>query len=99
MMRTRSLAATVAAATLLLGVPAMAAGKHPSSCYDYAWESQDMRDCLEGKGPQHDRGSMHKQGQMHGQKHGMTNHRPMHEMHDMPRHDDMPMKDMPMNKS
>ena len=48
----------IAAATVLLGglaaAPAVAAEKkmaHKPSCYDFAWESQAMADCLAKGGP------------------------------------------------
>jgi hypothetical protein len=63
----------------------MAAHKHAASCYDYAWESQDMRDCLADK-PMH-----HKMSAMHTGVHETGKHCPM--MKPMRRHD------MPMNKS
>jgi hypothetical protein len=44
MLRFASLIAAVAAVATLCATPASA--KHPFSCYDYAWESQDQKDCV-----------------------------------------------------
>jgi hypothetical protein len=37
--------AVAIAATVLLATPALAA-KHQRSCFDFAWESQDLKDCF-----------------------------------------------------
>ena len=44
MLRYVSLIAAVAAMAAVYTMPA--AAKHKFSCYDYAWESQDQKDCL-----------------------------------------------------
>lgn len=44
MFKSVSLIAAAAAAAALAATPAVA--KHKFSCYDYAWESQDQKDCL-----------------------------------------------------
>jgi hypothetical protein len=44
MIKTASLIAAVAAVAALSATPALA--KHKPTCYDYAWESQDQKDCL-----------------------------------------------------
>ena len=44
MLRSASLIAAVAAVAALSATPALA--KYNASCYDYAWESQDQKDCL-----------------------------------------------------
>ena len=95
MTRIISFAATLVAGTVLLGPASIAAPKHAFSCYDYAWESQDQKDCLAGKGPQHKMGGRHERMGRHGMKGGMSKDMPRH---DMPKRD-MPMKDMPTNKS
>jgi hypothetical protein len=79
------LAAVTVVGAVLLALPAMAAPKHAASCYDYAWESQDMKDCLAGK-PMH-----HKTSAMHMCMHETGKRCPMTKQ--MRRHD------MPMNKS
>ncbi|HEV2547461.1 MAG TPA: hypothetical protein VGU20_08990 [Stellaceae bacterium] len=79
------LAAITVAGTVLVTLPALAAHKHAASCYDYAWESQDLKDCLAGK-PMHQ-----KMGATHACMHETDRHCPM--MKQMRRHD------MPMNKS
>jgi hypothetical protein len=85
MLRILPLAAITVVGTVLLALPAMAAHKHAASCYDYAWESQDMKDCLDGKS------RPHKMGAMHARMHEKSPHG--HMMKHMPRHE------MPMNKS
>ena len=47
MFRVACLTAILVAATAIAAAPASA--KHKMSCYDYAWESQDQKDCLAGK--------------------------------------------------
>ncbi|HZB90917.1 MAG TPA: hypothetical protein VE397_05720 [Stellaceae bacterium] len=54
-MRTSLFVVTAFTAAALLASPALAA-KHKSSCYDYAWQSQDMKDCLAHP----EKASMHK---------------------------------------
>lgn len=44
MVKTASVLVLAAACALLASSPAMA--KHKWSCYDWAWQSQDMKDCL-----------------------------------------------------
>ncbi|HXZ01697.1 MAG TPA: hypothetical protein VEI03_17010 [Stellaceae bacterium] len=44
MFKSASLIAAAAAVAALAATPALA--KHKFSCYDYAWESQDLKDCL-----------------------------------------------------
>jgi hypothetical protein len=58
-----------AAALALLASPAMA--KHAASCYDYAWESQDQKDCLA-----HPESMKH-----HHPMHQAADHQPMHHKH------------------
>jgi hypothetical protein len=85
MLRRLPLAAVTVVGTVLLALPALAAHKHTASCYDYAWESQDLKDCLAGK-PMHQ-----KMGAMHACM--REDCKRSHMMKHMPRHD------MPMNKS
>lgn len=44
MFKSACLIAVVAALAAFVATPASA--KHKFSCYDYAWQSQDMKDCL-----------------------------------------------------
>ena len=44
MVKSAYLVAAVIAVAALAAVPASA--KHNGSCYDYAWDSQDQKDCL-----------------------------------------------------
>jgi hypothetical protein len=79
------------AASALLATPVLAA-KHQPSCYDHAWESQDMKDCLANPDSANRKPTQkmaHKR--MH---HGMAH------MKDMKGTDDKGMddKDMPMHK-
>ena len=69
----------------LLTTPAFAA-KHQRSCYDFAWESQDQKDCLANPDKMRHM-SMHK-----------TRHKPMH--HGMTDKDMKGMhdKDMPTQR-
>ncbi len=83
MMRLISLTAAVAMS--MTAFPAIAAHKHATTCYDFAWESQDMKDCLAGK-PMH-----HNMSAMHPCMHQAGKRCPM--MKQMRRHD------MPMDKS
>lgn len=85
MRRILPLAAIAVVGTVMFALPAMAAHKHAASCYDYAWESQDMKDCLAGK-PMHQ-----KMGATQGCMH--QDCKRSHMMKHMPRHD------MPTNKS
>jgi hypothetical protein len=85
MLRILLLAAITFIGTVMLTLPAMAAHKHVASCYDYAWESQDMKDCLAGKP------MPHKMSAMHSCMHESGKRCPM--MKQMRRHD------MLMNKS
>jgi hypothetical protein len=39
-------ACLIAAAAAVMFAAAPASAKHKWSCYDYAWESQDQKDCL-----------------------------------------------------
>jgi len=61
------------AAVALLASPAMA--KHVATCYDYAWESQDQKDCLE-----------HPEtlNQHHPAHHMAAEHKAMHHKHKAP---------------
>jgi len=97
MVRYASLVVAVAAAALL-ATPAHAT-QHKFSCYDFAWQSQDMKDCLAN--PQKFEAE-HKHMQMHKAMHKPM-HKAMHKaekkkakMKDMK---DMPNKDMPEKKS
>jgi hypothetical protein len=45
MFKSACLIAAAAAIAAIAATPASAA-KHKWSCYDYAWESQDQKDCL-----------------------------------------------------
>jgi hypothetical protein len=84
MVKSAIVIAVAVAASALLATPVLAA-KHQASCYDHAWESQEMKDCLanpDGAKPMHK--MAHKR--MH---HGMAH------MKDMKGMDD---KDMPMHK-
>jgi hypothetical protein len=80
MFRILLLAAIGVVGTGLLALPAMAAHKHAASCYDYAWESQDMKDCLDGKSRPRKMGAMH--ARMH--ERGSHGHMMKHMRHDMP---------------
>ena len=83
MFKCASVLAAAIGASSLLATPAQAA-RHQFSCYDYAWESQDQKDCLAN--PEHM--PMHKMRhkRMH---HGMTHMKGMKGMDD---------KDMPAHK-
>jgi hypothetical protein len=81
MMKTASLMVAAAACLGLLSAPALAKHKgHARSCYDYAWESQDMKDCLANPdGMKHM--PMHKHMKK-GMKRDMKGMKGMKEMHD-----------------
>jgi hypothetical protein len=85
-MRTSVYLLTALASAVLLASPALAA-KHKSSCYDYAWQSQDMKDCL---------AHPEKMKAAHKPMHKATKAKDMKGMKDMK---DMPKKDMPEKKS
>ena len=88
MVRYASLVAAVLAAAFL-ATPAFAA-KHKFSCYDFAWQSQEMKDCLANPDKF-----------MHKPMHKAT-HKPMHKATKkmkMKNMKDMPKKDMPEKKS
>lgn len=98
MVRYASLVVAVAAAALL-ATPALAA-QHKFSCYDFAWQSQDMKDCLAN--PQkfeaehkHMHKAMHKP--MHKAMHKAAKKKAMPK--DMKNMKDMPKTDMPEKKS
>jgi hypothetical protein len=63
MFKSACLIAAAAAVVAFAATPASA--KHKWSCYDYAWESQDMKDCLAH--PEKASMPMHK---AHHKKHG-----------------------------
>ncbi len=75
MLKTASLLAALATAALV-ATPALAA-KHQFSCYDFAWQSQEMKDCQANpekfkgmhKGAMH-KGAMHKASMHKGTKKG-----------------------------
>ncbi len=71
MFKSASLIAAGAALAALAATPALA--KHKFTCYDYAWESQDQKDCLAH--PEKAK-TMHKAHHKHMKK-------DMKEMHDM----------------
>jgi uncharacterized protein involved in copper resistance len=77
MFKYASVLAMAIAASSLLATPAEAA-RHQFSCYDYAWESQDQKDCLANP----DHMPMHKMPhkRMH---HSMKDMKRMHDMKDM----------------
>jgi hypothetical protein len=85
-MRTSVYLLTALASAVLLASPALAA-KHKSSCYDYAWQSQDMKDCF---------AHPEKMKAAHKPMHKATKAKAMKGMKDMK---DMPKKDMPEKKS
>ncbi len=62
-------AAVIGAA--LVAAPADARQKHARSCYDYAWDSQDQKDCLANPDAM-----KHKAAERHGKKH--MHHEKMH---------------------
>jgi len=71
MLKIASLIGAATAAAALLATPALAA-KHQRSCYDYAWESQDQKDCLAHPEKMHHMDKMrHKR--MHHDMKGMKN--------------------------
>jgi hypothetical protein len=86
MLRRVPLVAIAVTGTVMLALPAMAAHKHAGSCYDYAWQSQDMKDCLADRPMHHNMRAMHARMHESGKRgHMMMKH--------------MPRQDMPMNKS
>ena len=86
MVKSATIIAVAVAASALLATPVLAA-KHQRSCYDHAWESQDMKDCLANPDSVN-----HKP--MHKMAHKRRHHGMAH-MKDMKGMDD---KDMPMHK-
>jgi hypothetical protein len=66
MLKSACLIAAVATVAAFAAAPASA--KHKSSCYDYAWESQDQKDCLAGKKPMHKAHAKHMKKDMHDMK-------------------------------
>ncbi len=73
MLKTASLLAALATAALI-ATPALAA-KHQFSCYDFAWQSQEMKDCQAN--PEKFKAMMHK-GAMHkGAVHKAAAHKAM----------------------
>lgn len=73
MLKTASLLAALAAVALV-ATPALAAN-HPFSCYDFAWQSQEMKDCQAN--PDKFKAMMHK-GMMHkGMMHKAAAHKTM----------------------
>jgi hypothetical protein len=84
MLKSASLLAALATAALI-ATPALAA-KHKFSCYDFAWESQDQKDCLAHPEKAHAM-PMHK---------GV--HKAMAKGAKMKGAKDMKMKDMPAKK-
>jgi 4-hydroxyphenylpyruvate dioxygenase-like putative hemolysin len=88
-MRTSVFLLAVFASAALLASPALAA-KHQPSCYDYAWQSQDMKDCL---------AHPEKMKAAHKPMHKATKAKAMKDMKGMKDMKDMPNKDMPEKKS
>jgi len=80
MVKSAFVVALAVAAAALLATPVEAA-RHRFSCYDYAWESQDQKDCLAN--PDHDKHMpMHTMRHKH-MHHGMKDMKGMHDMKDM----------------
>jgi hypothetical protein len=77
MVKSAFVIAIAVAATAVLAPPALAA-KHQRSCYDFAWESQDMKDCLANP----DHMPMHKMRHTH-MHHGMEHMKDMKDMKGM----------------
>ncbi len=76
------------ATVALLTTPALAA-KHKFSCYDFAWQSQDMKDCLAN--PKQFM-AMHMHKPMHKPMHKAAKKMKAKDMKSMPEKKDMPEK-------